>query len=337
MPRLEDQFEPFLQYCLLQRRLAKSSVANYRIDLRFFHSFLNSLSPPVRDCDEVDRKVLELYLEHLSRQYKVKTIKRKMSCVQSLFTYLERQELVEDTPFRRFRVHLQEGKAAPKSLTAPEMERFLQAVHQDPAAVAGKALLRKLAKDETTVVKRMNRAFFWCRDAAILELLFAVGIRVAELCALRFEDLDTDAGVFHINGKGNRERTLHVADQEVQQVLADYLMVRRSVPVGHSYLFLSRFQEPLSTQGVRNLVDKYAKAAGIRKRVTPHVFRHSFATLLLESGVDIKYVQDFLGHSSISTTQIYLHLSEKSKRQVLAAHHPRSRMEVAPILPQDIS
>ena len=243
MSHLEEHFEPFLQYCLLQRRLAASSVANYRMDLHYFQAFLDGLAAPGRDCGAVDRKVLELYLAHLSSKYKVRTIKRKMSCVQSLFNYLEQQEVVES---------------------------------------------------KAPAVQHLNSAFFWCRDVAILELLFAVGLRVAELCSLRFEDIDIEAGVFPIHGKGNRERILHVADPE----------------------------------GVRNLVDKYAKAAGIRRRVTPHVFRHSFATLLIESGVDIKYVQDFLGHSSISTTQIYLHLSEESKRQVLAAHHPRARMDI---------
>lgn len=294
MSHLEEHFEPFLQYCLLQRRLAASSVANYRMDLHYFQAFLDGLAAPVRDCGAVDRKVLELYLAHLSSKYKVRTIKRKMSCVQSLFNYLEQQEVVESSPFRRFRIHMQAGKAAPKSLTAAEMERFLQAVHRDPAAEAGRALLATVSESKAPAVQHLNSAFFWCRDVAILELLFAVGLRVAELCSLRFEDIDIEAGVFHIHGKGNRERILHVADPE----------------------------------GVRNLVDKYAKAAGIRRRVTPHVFRHSFATLLIESGVDIKYVQDFLGHSNISTTQIYLHLSEESKRQVLAAHHPRARMDI---------
>lgn len=187
MSHLEEHFEPFLQYCLLQRRLAASSVANYRMDLHYFQAFLDGLAAPVRDCGAVDRKVLELYLAHLSSKYKVRTIKRKMSCVQSLFNYLEQQEVVES---------------------------------------------------KAPAVQHLNSAFFWCRDVAILELLFAVGLRVAELCSLRFEDID------------------------------------------------------------------------------------------IESGVDIKYVQDFLGHSSISTTQIYLHLSEESKRQVLAAHHPRARMDI---------
>ena len=328
MSHLEEHFEPFLQYCLLQRRLAASSVANYRMDLHYFQAFLDGLAAPVRDCGAVDRKVLELYLAHLSSKYKVKTIKRKMSCVQSLFNYLEQQEVVENSPFRRFRIHMQEGKAAPKSLTVAEMERFLQAVHRDPTADAGRALLAAVSESATPAIRHLNNAFFWCRDVAILELLFAVGLRVAELCSLRFEDIDIEAGVFPIHGKGNRERILHVADPDVLRILAEYGTVRRAVPAGHSYLFISRFRDPLSTQGVRNLVDKYAKAAGIRRRVTPHVFRHSFATLLIESGVDIKYVQDFLGHSNISTTQIYLHLSEESKRQVLAAHHPRARMDI---------
>ena len=109
-------------------------------------------------------------------------------------------------------------------------------------------------------------------------------------------------------------------------MLDDYLYFRRAIPMDLPYLFVTKFNTTMSTQGVRNIVTKYVERSGIHKKITPHVFRHSFATLLLESGVDIKFIQDFLGHSTIATTQIYLHISDEQKRKVLAAKHPRSRM-----------
>lgn len=118
-------------------------------------------------------------------------------------------------------------------------------------------------------------------------------------------------------------------DIAIVAVLDNYLLMRRSVATEHSFIFITRFREGMSTQGVRNLITKYATITGINKNITPHVFRHSFASLLLESGVDIKYIQEFFGHSTISTTQIYLHASDEKKRRILASKHPREKMNAA--------
>ena len=168
----------------------------------------------------------------------------------------------------------------------------------------------------------------------MLELLFAGGFRVSELCKLKFEDLSPDRLAIRINGKGNKERTIYLENIEVVRALNRYLAYREAVPDGNGYLFITKFDRPLSTQAVRNLVRKYSEMSGIHKNITPHVFRHSFASLLLEEGVDIKYIQDFLGHSSISTTQIYLHTTSSQKRRILSAKHPRQKLirsEIAPI------
>lgn len=327
MSKIRDYYEDFLNFCRLLKRLSENSIQGYSIDLRMFMEYLESLDPPLLECGQVNKKTLEDYLAVLSKKYKVKTIKRKMACIHSFFSYLEDHEIIEDDPFLKFRLRLREGQRSPKSLTVKEIDRFLSTAYGAEFAVPAADLLDKLKASEKPMLKTLTGEFFWCRDVAILELLFAVGLRVAELCALRFEDYDEDEHSFYIIGKGNRERILYLENAQVLSSFNNYLIMRKAVHTGHSYIFITRFRDKMSTQGVRNLVNKYASMAGIEKNVTPHVFRHSFASLMLESGVDIKYIQDFLGHSTISTTQIYLHISDEQKKRIMAEKHPRGQLQ----------
>lgn len=326
MAKVIDWIQPFLEHCRYQRQLSEGSIRNYGIDLRHFVGFLEKADPPIQTCNQVTKRTLEDYLATLSAQYKVKTIKRKLATLHSFFTYLQDQELLEENPFQRFKLRMREGYRQPKSLTIREIDQFLKTVYRDDWSWSATCLLDRLRDSEKPVLHTLTGEFFWFRDIAILELLFAVGLRVAELCNLRYPDYDRAERSLHIIGKGNRERILFIENQQVIKALEDYLYLRRATNVELPYVFITRGREQMSTQGVRNLVAKYAEKAGLEKHVTPHVFRHSFASLLLESGVDIKYIQDFLGHSTISTTQIYLHVSDEQKRRILATSHPRSQM-----------
>ncbi|MDD4583298.1 MAG: tyrosine-type recombinase/integrase [Eubacteriales bacterium] len=326
MKEIKDWITPFLTHCKFQRGLAENSIRNYGFDLEFFLRFLEKEQPGLKYCHQVTKKTLEDYLTVLSQKYKVKTIKRKMACLQSFFTYLEGEEIVRENPFAKFRIRLKEGYRKPKSMTLKEMSLFLQTVYEDPFSMSAGEIFKKLGDSEIPRLAITSGEFIWCRDVAILELLFGVGLRVSELCNLRFEDYDREECSFRIIGKGNRERMLYLENSQALNALDNYLLVRQGVDVDLPFIFITKFRGPMSTQGVRNMVTKYTKRAGIQKNITPHVFRHSFATLLLESGVDIKFIQDFLGHSSITTTQIYLHLSNEQKRKVLATKHPRDQM-----------
>lgn len=329
MQKIVEYIEPYLQYCKYQRRLSENTIRNYQFDLKFFLGFLNEQDPPVLFCDQVTKKTLEVYLSNLSTAYQVKTIRRKMACVQSFYGFLEDQEIVDESPFRRFRLRLKEGYRKPKSMSVSEMDQFLHAVYADEFARPAMRVLKKLRAKKLPLPESFSREFTWLRDAVILELLFAVGLRVAELCSLRFTDYDRKEHSFYIIGKGNRERILYLENLQVIEMLEDYLYFRRAIGIDLPYIFVTKFNSRMSTQGVRNIVSKYVERAGLQKKITPHVFRHSFATLLLESGVDIKYIQEFLGHSTIATTQIYLHISDEQKHLVLATKHPRNRMMVA--------
>ena len=326
MSEIKEFVPPFLEHCRYQRQLAEGSIRNYGIDLRHFLAFLSQSSSVVISWDQVSKKTLEDYLGVLSEQYKVKTIKRKMATLHSFFTYLEDQELIDENPFERFRLRMRDGYRQPRSLNVREMDQLLRRAYTDDWAWPASCLLDRLRDSEHPVLHTLTGEFFWSRDVAILELLFAVGLRVAELCGIRFSDYDATERSIHIIGKGNRERYLYIENSQVLETLENYLFLRRALSSESPYVFITKDRQQMSTQGVRNLVTKYAEKSGLDKRVTPHVFRHSFATLLLESGVDIKYIQDFLGHSTISTTQIYLHISDEQKRKVLAANHPRSKM-----------
>lgn len=325
MPELENQTKQFLNYCQHQRKLSQSTLRSYGFDLQLFSKYLTSLDPPVTQCDQVDRHVLQDYTAYLSSHHAVKTVKRKIACIRSFYNYLEEEGIFEENPFYRYKLRIKEGFRLPNVMTLQELSKVLEAAYQNvPVEAIRKAYGRKkplsLASEE----------FIALRDFTILEILFAGGLRVSELCALRFEDVSGDQEHIRlmVHGKGNKERTIYLEDTEVKKVLTVYLDLRRRVAKDVPTLFLSKFAVPLSTQAVRNLVTKYAALAGLDRTITPHVFRHTFASLLHEEGVDIKFIQDFLGHSSISTTQIYVHTSSAKKRQILSTMHPRKKLEI---------
>ena len=159
-----------------------------------------------------------------------------------------------------------------------------------------------------------------------MELLFASGIRVQELCNIKLKDIDFVNFFVRILGKGDKERKVYFGNPAVIAAFSAYTQYKEYAGFKSEYLFLNKFGQKLSTQAVRNLISKYTRLAGIEKNVTPHVFRHTFATLLLEEGVDVKFIQEFLGHSSISTTQIYIHVSDQKGREILKNKHPRRRI-----------
>ena len=166
------------------------------------------------------------------------------------------------------------------------------------------------------------------RDIAIIELLFATGMRISELCSLKPKDIDLQSSNILIYGKGAKERILQIGNPEVLSALISYRDTFEKDIAACGYFFVNRLKQRLSDQSVRFMIDHYARLAGIEQHITPHMFRHSFATLLLEQDVDIRYIQRMLGHSSISTTEIYTHVSNAKQKDILVHKHPRNLMEV---------
>ena len=164
------------------------------------------------------------------------------------------------------------------------------------------------------------------RNAAIIELLFATGLRVSELCSLETQHINLGNGSIRIMGKGAKERMLQIGNQEVLSVLRRHAEENAGQIRKTSYFFVNRLSARISEQSVRFLIKRLCVKAKIDKNITPHMFRHSFATLLLEEDVDIRYIQRMLGHSSILTTQIYTQVSTEKQRQILTAKHPRNKI-----------
>ena len=164
------------------------------------------------------------------------------------------------------------------------------------------------------------------RDIAIVEVFFATGARVYEISNIRADCVDLGSGSVRIMGKGGRERYIQIVDEDVLGILRQYYSKNREMIKESGYFFINQRGRRFSEQSVRNMLKKYTKHAGLDRNITPHMFRHSFATYLIEEGVDISYVQHILGHSSIKTTQIYIHIASKKQAEILRGMHPRKQM-----------
>lgn len=330
---IEFHAQKFIRSCSNQRRLSSDTVKAYSLDLKCFEGFLSAMDPPITESAEVTKKTLQEYVDYLNENFAVKTVRRRIASIRSFFNYLEAEEIVSANPFDKFHLNMKEPFRIPKTLSLDEIAMILEAAYGDSPTLMPDPPRMGEKITHHNQVNPNSRGFIWLRDVAILELLFAGGLRVSELCKLEFGDISLDHLTIRINGKGNKERTIYLENIEVVKALNRYLVFREAADVDCPYLFITKFHKPLSTQAVRNLVDKYSRMAGIDKKITPHVFRHSFASLLLEEGVDIKYIQDFLGHSSISTTQIYLHTTSNQKRRIMSTKHPRQKLILSEIAP----
>ena len=167
------------------------------------------------------------------------------------------------------------------------------------------------------------------RDAAVIELLFATGIRISELCSLKPHDVDLYEKTILIYGKGAKERKIQIGNDDVFSILKEYNDDYSSEIHNCNYFFVNQSGKPLSDQAVRRMINKYTSLAAIELHITPHMFRHTFATSLLEADVDIRYIQEMLGHSSINVTEIYTHVAMAKQRNILTTKHPRKDLHIS--------
>jgi integrase/recombinase XerD len=250
-------------------------------------------------------------MESLNDTHKPASVKRKLVVLRSFFHYIE-EEYGYENPFLRFKFKIKEQKRLPRLIPVEMIQH----------------LLKTLYKQKRLETPRSRKYAELVKDIAVLELLFATGLRVSELCALSKSDIDIQTGNALIYGKGGKMRLVYVVNMEVIKILREYASLFAAPIIKTDCFFINRINKPLSPDSVRSMIRRRAKEAEIPIRITPHMFRHSFATLLLEEDVDIRYIQHFLGHSSIVTTQIYTHVSVKKQRSILAAKHPRNNMSM---------
>lgn len=296
----------YLEYCHSQKCLDEKTLKAYRIDLRQF-----SEQNPDTGITEITSKILEQYIARLHEQYKPKTVKRKIASVKAFFHYLEYREIIGQNPFNKIQIHFREPVILPKTIPLPTIELFLATIYNQ----------EKSAK--TTYQKRNA-----LRDAAVSELLFATGMRISELCSLKDGDINLYDGTILIYGKGDKERRIQIGTESVLHILVKYRNAFHTQIQSCSHFFVNQSGKALSDQSVRRMINKYTSLASIDQHITPHMFRHTFATSLLEADVDIRYIQEMLGHSSINITEIYTHVAMSKQRDILTTKHPRKDFKI---------
>lgn len=291
----------YLSYCGLRKELDPKTVKAYSIDLNQFCLHTQNYESPL------DKDTLISYISGLHQKYHPKTIKRKIASIKAFFHYLEYEEIIDHNPLSRIDLKFREPQRLPRTIPFNIICRFFQTLYG----------CRNLSM---TAYQKQCLA----RDIAVIELLFATGMRISELCHLKAVHLDFHNHTVLIYGKGAKERILQIENKSALQALNTYHCVFLSQIEEKGWFFINRLGRRLSEQSVRFMINHYVSLAHIPLHITPHMFRHSFATLLLEADVDIRYIQKMLGHSSITTTEIYTSVSMKKQKDILASKHPRN-------------
>ncbi len=300
---MKPHITQFIFHCEIEKKLSPKTIKAYRLDLKQFSLFFKN-----ETVDKLTKDDLKKYFLELSK-YAPRTIRRKIATLKTFFSYLEFEEDIEINPFHKVRTKVKLDTTLPNTLSIQEIQHILKTIYNDE-------------KTYSSVGGYKHKEVI--RNIAVLELLLASGIRVSELCSLTMNNISPNFSLIKVMGKGSKERTIPITNNNTLNALQTNFKSFKSEIEHTSFFFINRFGNPLSEQSVRFMVKKYAKRAKIKRTITPHVFRHSFATLLLEEDVDIRYIQHLLGHSSINITQIYTHVNEKKKTEILAIKSPRN-------------
>ena len=301
---MKESVDSFLNFLMVERGLSLNTLAAYRNDLYQLAEYLESHFSGYRNgsgWEIVDDKTLVAYTLQLhDLGYSETTRARKIASAKSFFGFLTQEEIISKDPTENINSP-RVGRALPEALSVEDVERLL-------AAPSG---------GETPEARR---------DQAMLELLYASGMRVSELVSLDLDDLDLEQGVVRCFGKGAKERAIPVHQQAVDDIV-EYLEVARPMIATRrsgDAMFLNRRGERLTRQGFWLILKGHARRAGLNGKVTPHTLRHSFATHLLRGGAPLRHVQELLGHASITTTQVYTHLTSEHVRAEYDKAHPRA-------------
>ena len=293
--------DEFMNYCRYHKKLSDKTIRAYKIDLSQYGVFSNELS----------KQALWDYIEYLNKKYKPKTAKRKLATLKAFIHFLLLQDLIDFNPFDKLETTIKEPLLLPKTIPLGVIAKLISFSYQQIV----------FAKSDYQIRSAV-------RNTAILELLFATGARVAEICTLRSDNVDLLGNSVKFYGKGSKERIIPIENFAVLSILRKYhSLFEKEIP-DSGYFFVNKLDRRMTEQSVRNMINFYCKQCGVDMHITPHMFRHSFATLLLEEDVDIRYIQRMLGHSSITTTQIYTHVTSAKQKEILKTKHPRNKLNI---------
>lgn len=294
----QSPFDQYKRYLLLERGLSANTIDAYMRDLSKLVSFMEERNLSLK---QIDYDKLQMLLDEFYKQgIKPRSIARIISGLKSFFKFLVLDEFLEDNPAQLLETP-KVGLKLPSVLSVEEIDQILGVI--DVSTVEG------------------------ARNYAIIETLYSCGLRVSELTNMRFTDLYFDEGYIRVSGKGGKQRLVPISETAIKKIKS-YLLHRNKINVkkgSEDVLFLSARGTAISRITVFHYIKLYAQQAGIEKEISPHVFRHSFATHLLERGANIRVIQEMLGHENITTTEIYTHLDKSFIRQEIIEHHPRNK------------
>lgn len=290
-----DIIQKYLLHCRDNKKLSSHTIRAYKIDIEKFYNskYTNVIT----------------YVKYLinSDGLKATTQKRKIASLKAFYSYLYETKYIHFNPFYKHRFNFRNEKTLPKIISVADLTKIYNYLQEELSYV------------KTEYLRRIN-----LRNFLIVSLLISTGLRVSELCNLTIKQIDIENRTITIFGKGKKERLIFIGEDNTYRLLHEYI-----IKYQNKYLFLFRGQsenKPLSEQSVRLLLKNISKKIKINKNITPHMFRHSFATMLLDSDVDIRYIQQILGHSSITVTQIYTHVTQNKQREILSKNNPLKKI-----------
>ena len=300
MTSQDQALSSFIEYLQIEKNSSQNTIENYKQDIHEFYQYLEEQG--IKDLTSVEYVDVRLFLSGLyERKLSKRSVARKISCLRNFYKFLLREGEIKDNPFSLVSLPKKDSKL-PRFLYEEEMEQLFASLKKDTAAGV--------------------------RNAALLELLYATGIRVSECCAIQLNDIDLYLGTVLIHGKGKKDRYVPIGSY-AKEAIDLYIRTARGKLMGskvkaHAYLFVNHRGEPLTSRGTRYILNELIKRSAADGDLHPHMLRHSFATHLLNNGADIRTVQELLGHSNISSTQVYTHVTKDQLKKVYNASHPRA-------------
>ncbi|CAM4146082.1 site-specific tyrosine recombinase XerD [Lacicoccus alkaliphilus] len=293
---IDKHIDEYITFLKIEKGLSPASLSSYKQDLKHYLSYLDELG--VKSLEKVDTDMLISFIKHLNEKgLSSKTISRTQSTLRNFHQFLLNQDVTKMNPAIKLTA-VRGEKKLPEYLTIEEMETLLATPEDSPAGV---------------------------RDSTMMEVLYASGIRVSELISIKKPDVNTEMGFIRVRGKGSKERIVPITDFVARQLEHYIVSIRPRLLKTEDTedLFITNRGRGFTRQGLWKTIKKYEVLSGISKNITPHTFRHSFATHLIENGADLRAVQEMLGHSDISTTQIYTQISASKIREMYKQFHPR--------------
>ena len=291
---MKKEIENFIEYLIIEKKYSKNTISSYQRDLNKFNKLLKN-----KNVKEITKKDIQYYLKEINKNQKARSISRNISSLKSFYKYLKINKIISINPMDQIN-NPKTKKALPKVLSEEEINNLLDI---------------KLKTD------------FDYRNKAMLELMYSSGLRVSELINLNVNDIDLENDTVKIFGKGSKERIIPLNDY-AKEALEEYIMVHRKELFKHgenNFLFLNNHGNKMTRQGFFKILQKIAKEKEIKTEFSPHTLRHSFATHLLKYGADLRSIQELLGHSDISSTQIYTHVTNEKLEKDYKEYHPHGK------------